>query len=471
MGNENGKILKKMLESTYSLSAGQDETKRVYIKNLQTFLCAGLATEKVSCIPSYHNGSLILAFELENHTHPCPSLILTRALESYEQRKQLYQSDGGPEQLTLTQMDFEKENDIPEKEHPEKIPVKKLEEEEESVQERPKPDEPERKKTKQQPELKDSMIEDVPMPTYKRITADHDVSGENLTLTWQGEIDEISIHAGEEKYQISVPGKHKARIMINDCPRNEIIQVVFNGSVSDFAYEWEKNQLEEDSHSMDESHPKDGWKKNTELEFNEYRIVVKDIQGGAKDESSRINVMPLTPTAEGPCPIYVVVEDVYGEKTAYCSSETPTIDDIRAGSHTFLVTGAYEEGEFVVDIFGRRETADRSKYYIDISEKKWRKDAPPAFVGHPVQTIRGKQKDAVIHVLPLGKENDENGQVPIGVCVETNIYKENEKQTVKERYYDSYVCSFNDQVAFTFDNERKTVTALWDGRVLKSFVE
>lgn len=470
MGNENGKILKKMLDSTYNLDAGHDETKKVYIKNLRTFLCAGLATEKVPCIPSYHNGNLTLGFELENHTHQCQSVILARALENYEQRKQLYQSDGGPEQLTLSQMDFEKKNDMPEKERPEKIQVRKLEEEEEPVQERPKPDEPEQEKTKPGPELKDSMIEDAPMPTYKCITADHDVTGENLTLTWHGEINEITVHAGEEKYQISVPGKHKARILIHDCARNETIQVVFNGSVSDFAYEWEQNQTAEDSHPIDESHPKDGWKKNTELEFNEYRIVVKDIQGGARDETCRITVMPLTPTAEGPCPIYVVVEDVYGEKTAYCSTEAPTIDDIRVGSHTFLVTGAYEAGEFVVDIFGRRETADRNKYYIDISEKKWRKDAPPAFVGHPVQKLKGKQKDAVIHVLPLGKENDESGEIPIGVCVETIVYEEDEKQTVRETYYDSYVCSFNNQAAFTFDNERKTVTALWDGRVLKTFV-
>lgn len=442
---QNGDIYQKMLDSTYELEAGNDEAKKVYIKNLQNFLCAGLATENVPCIPTYQEGLLSLAFKLENNTHICQSKMLEAALESYEKRTQIYQLTAGEETRTVTITETQETPKRIEEDHPKKYPV--------------------------QGENKDSQkkdsgtIEEAQMPKYKRIKVDHDVSAENLWISWTGQVSDIHVDVNGERFRVEVEDEQETSIFIQAADKGTTIRLSFDGEIEDFSYEWEEKSIPKDMIN-------ERVKKETELEINEYAITVKDLVNQSEDEQCKITVMPLEITKDSPCSILVVTEDEDETREVYYSKSSPSVENISIGNHTFLVAGAFEDDEFVVDIYGQNGTGNREQYYIDVQEKKWRKNTPHSVVGHPMQHIVLPKADAIVHVMPLGKENSTfDDLAPIGMYVESTIYKDEEKQVVEEVRKECFVTDYENEVNFEVAGAQKNAYACWEDKKIKVYVE
>lgn len=397
MSNANGKILKKMLEQSYDLQA-DNEAKEVYIRNLQDFLCAGLATENVACIPKLRNGGLCLTYELDSVIHECPGDLLSTALKSYEEKNYLYSLPQGVQRTALSSKPEREPVVVPEAKEVASIkPVKK--------QKEPENTNPEVTEVSPVPvqTQEEENVEVNNLPTCVKITMEQDAREKELILTWDGSAD-FKVMGAEHK--ILNKDEEMAQIKLCHITQGDVVKILFSRKVSGVDYELIPEQEEAESTQMpkgEEVAPDIIFPKK-QLEYIQYEIVVDDRYQNQREEGS-IRVIPLE-RKEGAVKIMVTVEDEE-EKRVYASpsaSSTTAIDYIRVGSHSFQIEAQYENGELTADIYGRGDTNNDNRYDISLEEKKVVPEDSTYGTGHPVW-----EKDHIqVHVFPYGEKWEED---------------------------------------------------------------
>lgn len=256
MSKQNAKIYRAMLEETSRITP-ENEAKRIFVRNLQNFLCAALVTENVSCVPSFQDGRLKLGFHLANQIHFCQGEDLEFILSNFHQKKGL---EDWNSQVEIQEVPMEEDVESFEEEElveQELAECKKMMEEQaaelqklkEELEENEEETEDSLEETSSEEDTSivenANLIEDATMPIYETIYLNRDVENERIFVSWQGEVSRIGVTVEGKKFYVEAPEDKRQSILITSAKSGSNIKLSFEGNAERIFWRWEEDEESE----------------------------------------------------------------------------------------------------------------------------------------------------------------------------------------------------------------------------------